>query len=67
MKDYRPQNRTLLKLVNYLEDIGLEVVGGNCDVDTGEEYEGMKCFSAEDTVKYRKLLENDDFWREGDA
>lgn len=62
-QDYRPQPKTLQKVVNYLESIGLNVYGQSCNLDTGQEFNSLSDFDADDVVKYRKLYEQDAFWR----
>ena len=42
--------------VRYLESIGLEVVGLNWNLETGEGQYGMRGYSPEDVIKYRRLL-----------
>ena len=62
----RPQNKTLLNIVKYLESIGLEVVGQNCDLTDGELYRSMKTFDPEEVVRWRELYEASAFWVKDD-
>lgn len=55
--DYRPRNNTLRNVVNYLESIGLEIMGPCVDLETGIRFAAHRNFNAEQTVQYRKLYE----------
>lgn len=56
-KEYRPQDRTLRKTVEYLESIGLQVYGQNCDLTTGQLFPALRDFGAGDVVRFRELFE----------
>lgn len=66
VKEYRPNDQTLLKVIKYIESLDLCVYGPMTDLETGEEMPSNRDFDAEDVIKYRKLVENNELWYEGD-
>ncbi len=66
-KPYRPQAKTIKAVVEYLKaELGLSVYGQNVNLNSGEEYPSLMDYDADDIIKYRKLVENDELWSEGE-
>jgi len=66
-ENYRPQNKTILKVIEYLEqELGLCVYGQNTNLETGQEFPSHRDFDPEDIIKYRNLIESDGLWRDED-
>lgn len=62
-KSYRPQNKTIVQVITYLEEeLGLSVYGTSCDLNSGQFFEGLRDFTADEVVQFRKLLEADELW-----
>lgn len=57
----RPQNRTLRRVVEYLDSIGIGLYG-SVDLDTGEYGPGCRDYGPDDILKYRRMMENDEVW-----
>ena len=60
----KPQAKTIIKVVEHLNSLGLEVFGPNVDLADGQQFEGLKTFSAKEVVAYRYLVENAELWRD---
>lgn len=56
-KSYRPQDKTLRKVIPYLESIGLYLYGDNVDLEKGEIHYAQRDYDTEDALKYRQLKE----------
>ena len=53
---YRPQNKTILDVLTYLESIGLQTMGDFVDLETGALIGGCHMtFSPDDVLQYRRL------------
>lgn len=59
----KPQNKTIRNVIEYLEENGLEIMGPNVDVETGQQFGGCRCFSAEEAIAFCKL---DEIWYDGE-
>lgn len=57
----KPRNKTIRTVIEYLESQGLEIMGPNVDVETGQQRGGCRCFSADDAIKFCKL---DEIWHD---
>ena len=55
----RPGNKHLKEMIEYLENIGLEIVGLNYDLETGDSLWGMRNYDSDDVVIYRKMHERE--------
>lgn len=53
----RPQNKTLNQTVEYLASLGLSVYGNAACLESGLFIGGLKDYSPEEVVQYRKLHE----------
>lgn len=50
----RPNDKTILKVVQWLDDNGFSIYGQTQDLETAEEYEGLRDYSGEDILKLVK-------------
>ena len=55
----KPRNKTIRDVVNYLAEQGLEIMGPNADLETGQLRGGCRNFNAEETIQFLKL---DELW-----
>lgn len=60
---YRPRDEMLLKVIKYLESIGLEIMGPGVNLDSGEQFAANRNFNAKQTITYRRMYERNQFWR----
>lgn len=58
----RPQARTIRKVVEHLEELGLSVYGPNMDRD-GCEYPSLMDYSVEDILCRRRHIDRDSLYR----
>lgn len=60
----KPRRATIKRVIEYLESQGLEIMGPNVDVETGQQFGGCKCYSADDALKFCQLEE---VWYDGES
>ncbi len=51
----RPNNKTIRKVIEYLESVGLSVYGQCADLDAGVLYQSNMDYGADDVLKYIKV------------
>ncbi len=59
MKQYKPRAETILKVVRYLESVGLEVCGQCTDLKTGQQFPSLMTYAPEDVLEYRIMYDRD--------
>lgn len=60
----RPQKRTIKKVIDFLDELGLSVYGQNMDVDSGQEFPSLRYYDLEDIIKRYNHIKNDTLWRD---
>lgn len=66
-KKRRPNTKTLQRVFEYLDELGLSVYGAYINVDTGQMYGGCKDYTVEEVIKLDKLIANDELWKDDDV
>jgi hypothetical protein len=62
----RPQAKTIRNVVAHLNEMGLFVYGQCTNLETGQAFPSNMDFDADDIIKYRRMLEKDEIWMEGE-
>lgn len=58
----RPAEQTIISFLAWLQEHGLRVYGPTIDKETGEEFESLMDYTAEDVIKITKLLDEERTW-----
>lgn len=63
----RPNNKTISRVIAYLNTLGIDLYGQCIDLDTGETFTGLMDYNEEDVFKLMKLVQKNAFWSKEQA